>query len=241
VVVSDYSSGYASAGNYKLYFERAPGSNEGGALSPGGVVSGTIDLGDLDSYTFSANAGQGILLRTADVDNGSFVPTLAVYDPAGARIDFQYGASVAASAFSAPSTGTYTVVVSDYSSGYASAGNYKLYFDRAPGSNEGGAMSSGVAVSGTIDLGDLDSYTFGANAGASIQLRATDVDNGTFVPAMAVFGPSGSRVDLQYGASAAVSAFKAPSSGTYTVVVYDYSSGYASTGNYDLTLTSTGP
>ena len=59
---------------------KTPGSRDGSAMSDttpagtggavagsGGVVSGTIEKGELDSYTFVANAGEGIQLRLVDV------------------------------------------------------------------------------------------------------------------------------------------------------------------------------
>jgi hypothetical protein len=238
VVAYDWSPGVASTGNYTLYFTVAPGANEGGLLSASDPVTGTIDKGDLDSYTFDANAGEGVQLRLTDVDGGAFVPALAVYNPAGGLVSAVYGNEVAYTSFAAVTTGTYTVVAYDWSTGVASTGNYALYFTVAPGANEGGLLSASDAVSGTIDKGDLDSYTFDANAGEGIQLRLTDVDGGAFVPALAVYNPAGGLVSAVYGNEVAYTSFAAVTTGTYTVVAYDWSTGVASTGNYTLYFTA---
>jgi hypothetical protein len=237
VVVFDYSSGYASVGPYRVYFAKGPGSTEGGALDPTSPIDGTIDLGDMDSYTFAVTAGAGVQLRVADVAATSFVPYLMVFDPNGALVEQVSGAAVAASSFAPSVSGTYTAVVFDYSSGYASSGTYKLYFAQAPGSNEHGALSPTTPVDGTIDLGDLDTYTFDLAAGVGVQLRVTDVAAITFAPYLVVYDPSGAVVATNWNNDVAAISFKAAVSGTYTALVFDYSSGWAGTGNYKIYFT----
>ena len=149
------------------------------------------------------------------------------------------GANVAGLTITTQAAGTYTVVVYDYSSGYASTGDYKLYFALAPGANEGGVLTSGGMLSGTIDLGDLDSYTFAAAVGDAIKLGAMDLGAGPFVPAIAVYDPTGALVTWTSGATMATLNFTVRAAGTFTVLVYDYSSGHASTGDYSLSFSAT--
>ena len=69
VVVRDSpASGAADTGSYDLYFARAPGANDDGVLENGRRHSGAIDLGDIDSYTFTASAGETVFLRAADTE-----------------------------------------------------------------------------------------------------------------------------------------------------------------------------
>jgi hypothetical protein len=57
-----------------------------------------------------------------------------------------------------------------------------------------------------------------------------------------VYDPTGAVVVSQaYGGDVASYALTAQKGGTYTVVVYDVSSGSAATGAYDLTLSPTAP
>jgi hypothetical protein len=234
VVVYDASSGMASTGAYKLYYTKAPGANQGGLLSPGGSVLGTIDRGELDSYTFTATVGEGIVLRVADLAGGALTPGFTVYGPAGNAVTWTAGVNVAGDAFAAPSTGTYTLVVYDASSGMASTGDYKLYYVKAPGANEGGLLSPGGSVLEQIDKGDLDSYTFTAAAGEGIVLRVADLAGGALTPGFTVYDPTGNAVTWTAGVNVASDTFAAPLSGTYTLVVYDASSGMASNGAYKL-------
>ena len=241
VVVADGSSGFAATGAYNLYFTRAPSANEGGALPSGGVVTGSIDEGDLDSYTFTANAGDSIKLRVADPAGGAFDPNFDIYDPSGARaVNTGFGLDVAAAAFRAATSGTYTVVVSDGSTGFAATGAYNLYFTRAPSANEGGALISGSVVTGTIDEGDLDSFTFDALAGQMVNVELINLSGAPLLPNFEVDDPAGRRATNTTGdQNTATATFRPATSGTYTVVVYDDSSGFAATGAYQLSFTAT--
>ena len=224
VVVFDGTQSRSQTGDYNLYFTRAPGANEGGSLVNGGVVSEHIDLRDLDSYTFTANSGEGIQLQIADLSGTSFSPIMYVYDPTGKRI---IGGGFLA--WSAEASGTYTVVVFDASGSRVQTGDYNLYFTRAPGANEGGALVNGEVVLDRIDLRDLDSYTFAANAGESVHLQLTDLSNTALSPHMYLYGPHGARL-----AGGAQIDFQISESGVYTVVVFDSSGSRNQTGDYSL-------
>ena len=234
VVVYDVSSGWASTGDYNLYFTKAPGANHDGLLSPGGMRAGHIDEGEIDSYTFTAATGEGIGLRVTDIAGGALWPQVYVYGPAGNLVTWTNGADVASVFFAAPSAGTYTVVVYDVSNGSASTGDYNLYFTKAPGANQGGALISGGSVLAHIDEGELDSYTFAALTGDTIGLTVTDLAGGALWPQMNIYGPAGNLVTWVNGQNVASRSLRAPSTGTYTVVVFDVSNGWASTGDYRL-------
>jgi hypothetical protein len=139
--------------------------------------------------------------------------------------------------FSAPSTGTFTVVVYDQSGGDAQGGPYHLDYTLAPGANAGGALTSGVPVSGTLAEGALDSYTLAAQAGQAVTLSVTDIAASAFVPSLTVYGPTGTVIVSTSGATVANSAFSATASATFTVIVYDSSGGNAQGGPYTISAT----
>jgi hypothetical protein len=130
--VADGSGTKSQTGNYDLYFVHMPGANEGGSLINGGVISDAIDLGDLDSYTFTANAGEGVQIRIADTSSNDLIPRITLYDPNGAYITYGQGYDVAAISRQVTENGTYTVVVADGSGTKSQTGNYDIYFS-APG------------------------------------------------------------------------------------------------------------
>ena len=237
VVVSDASSTSTSTGEYNLYVVVAPGANECGVLIPGDVVSENIEKGALQSYTFSALAGEGVMLRITDVAGGPLLPAFSVYDPAGSLVSQAVGEDVAGLAFTTQKSGTFTVVVYDASTGLASTGPYNLYFTLAPGADKGGALIPGDVISDRIDEGELDSYTFTAQAGEGVALRVTDITGGPLLPGFIVYDPTGAAVDNAQGEDVAGIIFTTQVSGTFTLVVYDASDGMASTGPYNLYFT----
>src|SRR5438477_183586 len=97
VVVSDETD--AQTGTYRLYFAKVPGGlvvpggDQGGPLTNGGNHDGTIGLGDLDICTFSANAGDNIILSVGEMTNTSanFQPQLRLFGPDGSLLDPAFG------------------------------------------------------------------------------------------------------------------------------------------------------
>ena len=234
VVVEDYGSSGPSTGAYEIHFTRAPGANEHGSLVNGGNVSGVIDLGDLDSYTFNATVGDGIDLRMVDLGGTGLDPYMKIYDPNGLLYASNWASSVAGISFSAPMTGVYTLVATDYGSSGPSTGAYEIHFTRAPGANEHGSLVNGGNVSGVIDLGDLDSYIFSATVGDGIDLQMTDLGLTGLDPYMKVYDPNGLLYYSDWSSTIASISFSAPMTGVYTLVATDYGSSGPSTGAYDL-------
>jgi len=236
VVVADGTAGGAQTGDYNLYFAQMPGAHEGGVLPNGGVVSDAIDLGDLDSYTFTATAGQSVQIRVASTSGASnLAPRISLYDPSGALISAGSGRPVASLSESLTADGTYTVIVADGTAGGAQTGDYNLYFAQMPGANEGGTLIGGGVISDTIDLGDLDSYTFTATAGQSVQIQVTSTDSASsLAPSISLYDPSGALISVGTGRPVASLTEPLTADGIYTVVVADGTSGRAQTGGYTL-------
>lgn len=244
VVVSDWTQGNAQTGPYRLHFVHVPDAIEDGSLVSGSSVEGEIELGDLDSYTFTANVGESVALQVADAA-GTFAPWAIVYAPNGNFVTSGYGSSVASihlcpsCTHSLSQSGTYTVVVLDGTQNSAQTGPYKLHFVRVPDAIESGALVSGGSIAGTLELGDLDSFSFAAVVGETVRLQLNDLD-GTFAGNVKVYGPvgnlvttggegAGGRIDLCPGCTHKVNV-----SGVYTVVVSDGLQGNAGTGSYTL-------
>lgn len=233
VVSNSYATGDYSGG-YVLHSVKAPGASEGGALSQGHSVRGRIDIGDLDTFTISAQAGHTMLLSVAKADNENLFPFVALYDPSGKRVTWGgTGGTTSLLSHVAATSGTYTVLVTNsYAGSYS--GDYTLHYVRAPGANEGGTLSSGGAHKGRIDLGDLDTFTLQAQAGHTILLSAAKADEENLSPFVALYDPSGKRVTWGgTGGTTSILTYVAATSGTYTVLV---SSSYAGSYTGDYTL-----
>ena len=249
MIVDD--AGAVATGTYRLTLAKTgspvvvSAGDEGGPPTNGLMYTGTIDVGDLDVWTFTANAGENMVLRMGELVNGSTLsPYLRLYGPDGALLDSGSGAFASEVAARATSSGTFTVVASDLSTGYAGSGTYRLTLAKTgspivvSAGDEGGPMTGAGVYDGTIDTGDIDAWTFTACAGDIISLNVTELVSGsTFTPQLRLYGRDGVLLkSLSGAATAQFTNFPAPASGTYTVVVSDLTAGWSGTGTYRLTV-----
>lgn len=242
-VSSYYGNG---SGNFNVSLARVPGayqvapSDQGGTLTNGAASAGALTLGDLDVWSFSANAGDRFLAR---MGAEGFRPYLLLYGPNGTQLDTGAGGSNsdtdALVEAQAATTGTYTIVAQSY---YANGnGPYTLHLAKLPGDfvvspgDDGGVLLNGASNSGTITKGDLDLWKFDAATGDNVLLR---VGAPNLRPAMRLYGPTGILLREAVGATSsdndASIAAVATNAGTYTVVLQSYYVNLTST--YSLNL-----
>ncbi len=120
IVVSDGAyQGIDDAGTYQLSYVQVPGTfvNSPGQQSQlvnGTVTPGTITVGALETWTFTATNGDSVILRAGELTTSDyFRPWLRVYGPDGVLVQSTDAGSspVAEVVFTATNTGTFTVVV----------------------------------------------------------------------------------------------------------------------------------
>ncbi|HEY3857391.1 MAG TPA: putative Ig domain-containing protein [Verrucomicrobiae bacterium] len=260
VLVSDGTyGGTTGTGTYELSYVEAPGAivvspgEQGGPLTNGTVNPGTIGVGELDSWTFTATNGDTVLLRAGvPTPSGYFYPWIRVYGPDGALVGSTDPGSVAAAevALTATNTGSFIVVVSDGSyGGLDGVGTYQLSYVQIPGTfvdspgEQGSLLTNGTVNPGTITVGALETWTFTATKKDSVVLRAGVLaPSGYFYPWIRVYGPDGVQVGSTDpgSVSAAEVALTATNTGTFTVVVADGTyGGIDGTGNYQLSYVKT--
>src|ERR1017187_10155235 len=235
-LVESYSSG--GVGTYVLHLARFPGAfivpagDEGGPMTSGGNYAGTNSLGDLDMWSLTANAGDNIVLRLGTV---GFYGNLSLYGPNGALLKTTASGTDAELDYTATNSGTFTALVESYSSG--GTGTYVLHLAQfpeafiVPAGDEGGPMTSGGNYAGTNSLGDLDMWSFTANAGNNIVLRLGTVG---FFGDLSLYGPNGALLKTTASGTDAELDYTPTNSGTFTALVESYSSG--GTGTYVLHL-----
>ena len=254
VVAGDASGSFSGSGAYRLTLAKtgsavavSPG-DEGGPLTNGAMHTGTIDVGDLDLWTLTANAGDSIVVRMGEtVANSTLTPWLRLYSPGGTLLSSNFSTIGAEVAATAGSNGTFLVVVGDASGSFSGSGAYRLTLAKtgapvvvSPG-DEGGPLTNGAVHTGTIDVGDLDVWTLTANAGASIIVRMSETVAGSpLTPYLRIYGPTGAILDSNFSTIAAEVAVTAASSGTFLVVAGDASGSFSGSGAYRLTLAQTG-
>jgi hypothetical protein len=149
---------------------------------------------------------------------------LELFGPDGARLGVQSGGLAARVDVQAPASGTYTALISDFSS--AGGGSYELRLAQVPGGfavpegDDGGALVDAQNHDGTILLGDLDFWSFPAGLGDRIGIELTELSGGVaFTPMVALFGPDGRRMVVQQHATTVTLDTVIETSGTYTVLV----------------------
>jgi hypothetical protein len=217
-------------------------------LTDGGIFSGTIAANTTNSYTFTANSGDSVVVRVGELtSSGNFDPWLQVYGPDGmlAGSGTVAGATAEEVALTATNGGTFTVLVSDGNyGGFSGSGNYELNYVTLPGDlvvssgDEGGPMINGELNTGKITIGDLDAWTFTAKSGDSVVVRVGELTSaGNFDPWLRVYGPDGvlAGSGTIAGATTEEVALTATNGGTFTVLVSDGNyGGFSGTGTYEL-------
>jgi hypothetical protein len=236
VLVSSYFS--AGVGTYVLHLAQfpepfgVPPGEQGGPLTNGGSYAGTISLGDQDMWSFTANAGDNVVLRLGAV---GFDGNLNLYGPNGAFLKTAVSGTDAELAYTATNSGTFTVLVSSYFSG--GVGTYVLHLAQfpepfiVPPGEQGGPLTNGGSYAGTISLGDQHMWSFTANARDSLVVRLGAVG---FDGNLNLYGPNGAFLKTAVSGTDAELAYSATNSGTFTVLVSSYFSG--GVGTYVLRL-----
>src|SRR5881275_1808063 len=251
---------FDGTGSYLLTLAQGPGAvevsagDEGGPMTDGATNAGTIYLGDLDTWTFTATQGDYIALSMGAVApmSAHFAPWIRLVSPTGVLLGSSAtGTGASDVAATAPTSGTYTVIVGSLT-GFGGAidgtGSYLLTLAQGPGAvevsagDEGGPMTDGATNAGTIYLGDLDTWTFTATQGDYIALSMGAVApmSAHFAPWIRLVSPTGVLLGSSAtGTGASDVAATAPTSGTYTVIVGSltgFGGAIDGTGSYLLTL-----
>ena len=117
--VGSFDAGLDGTGSYRLTMTHTPGpitvspGDEGGPLTNGATHTGEIIQGDVDVWTFTANAGERIAVHIGELtETDDFRPWIRLWSPAGASLGDTAG--VAADVIDdvvAPVTGTYSCLL----------------------------------------------------------------------------------------------------------------------------------
>ncbi len=207
-------------------------------LSYGQIVTGAITaIGQVVTYTFTASAGDAILVGLSD-NSGAFGPEVRLYAPDGSLVT-----SVGAAGYinhveltrtvSVP--GTYLLLVDDASG--TNTASYGLYLQRLNGPANATPFAYGQLLTGTVALlSEADTYTFAASAGDAILVGLSD-NSGAFGPEVRLYAPDGSLV-TSVGAAGYINHVELTRTvsvpGTYLLLVDDASG--TNTASYGLYL-----
>lgn len=153
-------------------------AQDGSALTPLQPVTGTLDAGETDTYTYFATSGEVISLLVEGTSS-AFDPILQIEDRTGRVLlqndDFAYPETLNAllEAITLPRTETYTIRVSGYGEtsgdyrltllpGYASLSATESFENNANGWRSAGAPLAVRAADGALTATIETAYDFGA-------------------------------------------------------------------------------
>lgn len=236
-VIRDYYGQYT--GNYTLTSVVADDTIDADnvALTSGMSVSASIDLGDIDTFTINAKAGDDLFLTIDETPTADTSLYVTLHGPNGELITSDWESNgMRIDTYDLPATGTYTYVIRDYYGQYT--GDYTLTSVVADDTVDAGnvALSSGQSVSGSIELGDIDTFTINAAAGQDLLFTIAETPTSGISYLVSVHGPNGQLLDLDWSSSGYnLNVYNVPATGRYTYIVRDYYGQYV--GNYTLSAT----
>ena len=191
------------------------------ALGYGETILGSIlSAGEIDTYTFAANAGDKVLVRMTRT-SGDLVLQVRLFDPGGTKLCEAYNANPAEIASCAlPSTGTYSILAGDLLG--TRTGDYALYIQRLNNPGNTAAIAFGQTLPGSLSPAvQMDTYTFGASAGDKVLVRMTRT-SGDLVLQVRLYGPDGAKLcEATNAYPAEIASCTVPSTGTYTILAGD--------------------
>ncbi|MEW5870510.1 MAG: PPC domain-containing protein [Chloroflexota bacterium] len=223
-------------GDYSLYLQRLnnPGSPAPIAFGQA-LVGAMISPAQMDTYTFTANAGDKVLVRMNKPSGGSLVLETRVYGPDGVKLCEAYNAVPAEIAScTLPSAGTYTILATDLLGNRL--GDYYLYLQRLNNPGNAVPIGRGQALTGSISTAaEMDTYIFTASAGDMVLVKVSKL-SGSLWMGVRLYGPDGTQLcEASSSSTATIPGCSMPSNGSYTILVFDSLSG-TYTGDYRLYL-----
>lgn len=208
-------------------------------LVSGRTETGSIERGDIDTFTINASAGDDLFLAIDETPEASTYLYVSVHGPNGELLASDWESDgMRIDLYDLPATGRYTYVVRDFYGQYT--GNYTLTSVVADGSIDDGnvALSSAQPVTGSIELGDIDTFTINASAGQDLFFSIDETPSSSVYFLVTVHGPSGQLLGIDWASTGFdLNTINVPATGRYTYVVRDYYGQY--TGNYTLSAIAT--
>lgn len=241
VVVSSAQTG--GIGGFRLHAVTSGdiSGSEFGALASGTSRQRPLGLGDLDSFTVTAQAGETIRLSLAGSGAAPLAyPQVLLYAPSGALVasNGAAGNSAAALSYVPVVAGTYKVIVATAQFTASSKGSYTIHYASGKGQSEKGRLIGGGTRTASLIRGDLDSYELFLSAGETVGLKVQGGGSPTLpYPRIELFGPSGALVVAVGAPGLAIATLNRTASvaGRYVVVISSAQMGGA--GGYTAALT----
>ena len=221
VIACDYTGIYF--GSYHITVQRVNNPGNATTIEFGTTISDSIDFsGEIDSYTFSANIDETILVRMSRASVSTLDPEIRLYGPNGNELIKNFVTSTTAEfLYTLSQNGIYTIIACDNLGN--ENGAYCIYIQRV--NNPGNALpiKFGEAISASISLqSEADTYTFPASAGDTILVRMGKISGNNFQHEARLYAPNGALLSQGSHSSYAVEfSYVLPENGMYSVIACD--------------------
>jgi len=218
ILVGDYEGD--GTGNYGIYIQNKKNPTNSTLLAFGENITATINSTyEIDSYTFSVNSGDSILIRMSSSWDGG--PEICLIAPNGTFISYVYGkyGSYIEIMQTLTDTGEYTILAGDYEGD--NTGDYEIYIQRINSPINSTSMAFDETKTANINSTfEIDAYTFSASSGDSVLIRmSSSWYNG---PEIRLIAPNGTLISQEFGWSYSEIAQVLTDTGEHTILVGDY-------------------
>jgi PKD repeat protein len=197
----------------------------------GDVIFDSIDpAGEVDTYTFSANAGDAIFVRMTQT-SGSLDPEIRLRAPNGTELAMNWAYDVAEIGYTLPYNGEYTVLAFNHYGGNYT-GNYSMFIQRLNNPGNMILVGFGETVFGSINqAGDVNTYTFSASAD-DVAFTRVSLTSGALDPEVRLYAPNGTELTRNWDYSIAEISHTLVVDGSYQILVFDHFG--TGVGNYSM-------
>lgn len=191
-------------------------------LANGEEVLDSLPVGGSESFEFQAVDLESVRVSVGETGVGG-EPRVRVFDAAGVQVGDSNGFDSALVELKANGSGTYRAVVTDQ--GNNDPLDYRIRIitlpttpELIPGRDE--VLSNGEESLTSLPVGGFNVHSFEANAADTVRFSVGEL-GGDAEPAFKLYGPDGVLIQSDAGNTAAAVEFTAPTSGTYTALVFD--------------------
>jgi len=211
-------------GQYEITLKPVKIKAGGGPLPVGESVQASLRPGQIDTWSFEAEADSYISIK---IQSNQLDTYLELFDPDGQLItaDDDSGGELNAALLDFPvaTAGEYQVVVKSAQPDGNQAGVYEILLSVADSLESSGTLESGQVVTRTLKAGEQHTWTFEAEEDTFITVR---MDSDTLDTYLSLYDSSGELLyvnDDFFAKQAAIANYVAPKSDTYRLVARAYS------------------
>ncbi len=213
--------GVDRAGSYEFTLQRSNNPANVTAINMGDTKSDSITKTGIMAYSFTAQAGDKVVIPFAEtIGDGFFETRVRIFDSSGTMVADANAISSGVLTYTTPTAGTYFIWISDQ--GVDRWGSYEFTLQRSNNPANVTAINMGDTKSDSITKTGIMAYSFTAQAGDKVVIPfAETIGDGFFETRVRIFDSSGTMVADANAISSGVLTYTTPTAGTYFIWISD--------------------